>query len=791
MSSGAAQQPSGTGALDGIRVVDVTASLSGAYATRLLADLGASVFRVPNTRALSRRLQSREVADWIPGLHHVINARKELITFTVGTPDDAALRELVWSCDVVVEDVGLFDGSSSLLSWAEARERNPGIVAVTVTPFGSTGPYAERPSSDLTQWALSGLAWASPGVPDTAADLENEPPLAPTGVSVPSIVAGTVTAAAVLATLASKDQNARRVEVSELEALVALNYHPIAQFEYLGRMWPRGPNIIARQPNCYIPCGDGWLVLVAMSPRHWGALVEAMGSPDWAAGEAFVDAPTRAANWDALESLIIEWTTGRTGREITRDLQSRGLPVYWSATLAEAMNSHQVAARGFLRSVSSSDRNPAAYPGLPFITTQPEASRPRTALGQPGPRDPRLPLEGVRVLDFGQYIAVPFAAKWLAALGADVTQVESRQNPFDYRTTPPFADGIGGLNRAAGYNVLNAGKRSIALNLRTEEGRDIAARLAASSDVVMENFSTGAMGAWGLGYDALSASNPALVYVSVGAFGRTGPLKAYGGLHSIVNAFCGLADVTGYADGHPRILGSYFPDVVTGTYAVLATLAALHERERAGMGQYIDLAMTECLMTLLMEPILRLSRDGETPVRDGNHHPLHAPHNVYACEGVDQWIAVSVLTDDHWRGLCRALGCNEWAADARLASQSGRKAFERQLDEAIADWAAQRSKREAADLLLREGVPAAPVLDPSEIVADEHLRTARAFISEFEHPEVGPRAGAGIPWRIDGMETGRRLAAPLVGQYTSEILRERLDLSNDEISRLDAAGVFN
>ena len=728
----------------------------------------------------------------MPGLHHVINAGKETISLAVGTPEgDAGLRELVASCDVVVEDVGLFDGSPPPLPWAEAGERSPGLVAVTVSPFGSTGPYAKRPSSDLTQWALSGLAWASPGVPDTVTDLPNEPPLAPTGVSVPSIATGVVAAGAALATLASEDRKARRVEVSELEALVALNYHPIAQFEYLRQLWPRGPNIIARQPNCYIPCEDGWLVLVAMSPRHWASLVDAMGRPEWAAGEAFKDAPSRAANWDALESLIVEWTSRRPGHEITRDLQSRGLPVYWSATLAEAVNSDQVVSRGFLRTTSGTDQKPTVYPGLPFGVIRSASPRLGGKTTRHTARSSKLPLEGLRVLDFGQYIAVPFAAKWMAALGADVIQVESRQNPFDYRTTPPFADGVAGLNRAAGYNVLNAGKRSVSLNLRTEDGRGIASQLAASSDVVMENFSTGMMDAWGLGYGALKERNAELIYTSVGAFGRTGPLSAYGGLHSIVNAFSGLADVTGYTGGHPRILGSYFPDVVTGIYAVLATLAALRERDRTGEGQYIDLAMTECLMTLLTEPILSLTRDGQSPVRDGNHHPAHAPHNVYPCEGVDQWVAVSVLTDDQWAGLCRALGRADWAADGRLSSVSGRKAFEHHLDPAISEWAGRRSKQKAAGALLSEGVPAAPVLDPSEVAADEHLQGSRGFIAAFEHPEVGPRLGAGIPWRVDGEEVGRRSPAPLAGRYTLEVLRERLHLSDDDISRLDAAGVFS
>jgi crotonobetainyl-CoA:carnitine CoA-transferase CaiB-like acyl-CoA transferase len=743
------------------------------------------------------RLSGREVADWAPGLHHVINAGKESLDLDVETASGVAdLRGLAETSQLIIEDVGILDGDGAPLPWAVAADANPSLIAVSVTPFGATGPYAKLPSSDLIQWARSGLAWASPGVPDTAADLSNEPPLAPTGISAPSFVSGAATAVAALSILGRADEKAVRVEVSELEVLVALNYHPVAQFEYLQRLWPRGPNIIARQPNCYVPCKDGWLVLVAMSPRHWGELVKAMGSPSWAVSEAFEDAPNRAANWDALEPLITEWTSERTGRDITEELQGRGLPVYWSATLADAINSEQVAAREFMRTAKDSDGQPISYPGLPFELS----ASPRSNVRSPRPGtdnvdgarlpkgDPKLPLEGVRVLDFGQYIAVPFAAKWLAALGADVVQVESRHNPFDYRNTPPFADGVAGMNRAAGYNVLNAGKRSVALNLQMEEARDVARRLADGCDVVMENYSTGMMDRWGLGYEQLRVRNPGLVYTSVAAFGRTGPLKNYGGLHSIVNAFSGLADVTGYQGGHPRILGSYFPDVVTGTYAVLATLAALQERDRSGEGQYIDLAMTECLMTLLPEPILTLTRDGRSPVRDGNHHPSHTPHNVYACEGNDQWVAVSVMTDTQWAGMCRALDRADWAVDARFASPAGRKLFEAQLDAAIAAWTSERSKNAAAAALVAEGVPAAAVVDPSELVSDEHLATERSFLTAFDHPEVGPRVAAGIPWRVNGQSTGRRNPAPLVGQYTVEVLRERLSLPGEEIARLAAAG---
>ena len=803
------------GPLTDLRIVDVTATLAGAYSTRLLADLGAEVLRPSGARSLHRKLHAdRQVADWDPGLHHVLNDGKSPIALDLETDEGLqGLRDLLADARLLIEDVGLLDVDGTPMKWRDLHSLHPRLTVVSLSPFGASGPYASYPASDLTLWAWSGMAWTTPGIPDTPTDLPSEPPLAPTGVSVPSVIAGAVSAVSVLATLLNDGpQEGTRIEVSALEALVALNYHPVGQYEYLRRLGARGPNIIARQPNCYIPCKDGWIVLVAMSPQHWDGLLEAMGSPDWAQAEDFSDAPLRAANWDALSVLITEWTTARTGRKITEMLQARGLPVYWSASLKEALSSKQVAARSFLRHTTDSQGRDISFPGIPFILSDfprsseaekgpvpgsspsdSPAEEPEDPQRRPSPdATPHLPLRGVRVIDFGQYIAAPFSARWLAALGAEVIQVESRHNPFDYRSVPPFADDKRGLNRAAGYNILNAGKRNLSLNLKSEQGREIAKRIALQSDILIENYSTGTMERWGLGYADLSALNPRLIYTSIAAFGRTGPLKDYGGLHSIVNAFSGLADVTGYADdegdGQPRLLGSYFPDVVSATYATLGTLAALHHRDRTGRGQYVDLAMTECLMTLLLEPVLALATGGYAPRRDGSHHPYHSPHNVYPCEGNDQWVAIAVRTDDEWRALCQTLG-SHLSNDSRFATPADRKANESALDEAMTIWTRRRAKHEAAAALLRAGVPAAPVLDPRELVNDSHLGDRNAIVP-VDHPEVGARRAAAIPWRINDVVAGVQRPAPLVDQHTSAILTTLLGLSAKEIAELAEAGVL-
>ena len=796
-----------SGPLSHLRVIDVTASFAGAYAARLLGELGADVDRVRRMRNLYTRLKGREMPEWDPLLHRALNANKAHHSETdASTVTPESLLAALDGQDILLEDVSIFDGDNPFLDWDAVHARYPHLTVVSVTPYGADGPLANLPPSDLATWALSGMAWTTPGPPDTTYDLPNEPPLMPTGASVPSLMAGAVSVVATLATLYADGQGGNgagpgvtgtRIEISELEAVTALNYHPVLQREYLERVLDRGPNILARQPNCYIECKDGWIVIVAMGARHWEQFAEVIGSPEWAYTEDFGDGTNRAMNWDALSVLMTNWTMELTGKEITEALQARNIPAFWSTTLDQVLTHEHVAARRFVRKLVTQDGQEIPFTGAPFILTgyprneqgKPEAADtvPTPANGATAPHvgsTPRRPLEGIRVVDFGQYIAIPYCAKWLAALGADVIQVESRENPADFRNSPPFANEIPGMNRAGAYNTLSMGKRAIPINLRTEEGRGVARQLCATADIVLENFSTGLMERWGLGYNDIAPLNPRIIYTSVAAFGRSGPLKDYSGLHSIINAFCGLTDVTGYKDGHQRLLGSYFPDVVSATYATMATLTALHDRRRTGQGHHVDVAMTEAMMTLITEPMVARAVGNYQPIRDGSHHPLHAPHNIYPAAGDDQWIAIAARTESEWAGLCSAI--EGLANDARFANPESRKQNEAVLDEIISAWTATRDKYAIADQLAAAGVSAAPVLNPLEVVEHPHPQ-ARQFFASVDHPEAGPRRTANVPWRVDGEYAGELRRAPLLNEHTETILSEILGINQEETKELVTA----
>lgn len=812
---------SSVGPLEGLTVLEVTERVSGAYCGKLLADMGADVIKVEPPMGDSARLWG-PFPDDVPdpeasGLFLHLNTNKRGITVDVQTEEGShLLRRLVRDVDLLVEDVRLLE---RCLSVEELHRVNPELTVTSITPFGLRGPYSYYKGNELVLFNWSGFAYTTPGLPDTPMDLDREPPLKP-GVHLVGFSAGVAAAVASLLASRARPGQGHHAEVSEHEVMACLNYWQVAQYSYLQRVLPRGPHFTVQMPNCYIPCKDGWVVIIAMVPQHWAKLKEVMGNPEWAEMDIFDDGTLRAANWDALEVLLLEWTMQYTGREICEMLQPRGVASYWALTVKEAAESEQTLAREFLMEGTTPSGRPFQAPKLPFrFGDMPwQLRRPAPSLGQhnqevlgalpelpkeglasemqgdvsagtgEGETAGRLPLEGVRVVDFGQYIAVPFAAQFLAWTGADVIQVESIHQPFRGRTFVPFADGVPGPNRAALFNALGTSKRCLSLNMSHPRAQELARQLIVKSDVVMDQFSTGLMERWGLGYDELRRIKPEIIMLSLGAFGRTGPMKQFTGLSSVINLSSGLADVTGYEGGHPRILGSYFPDVMSGTDAALAVVAALRHRDLTGQGQYIDQSMVESLMAHLAEPILDLTMNGREPSRMGNHHPRIAPHNTYRCNGNDSWVAITAETEDEWRTLCQVMGRPESISDPRFIDNAARKRNEQELDAVIETWTLAQDKHEVAHRLQQAGVPSAPSVSPKELVEDPHLNV-QGFFVPIDHPEVGVRQHVGAPWRISGMASPHYQPAPLMGAYDQLILEELLGLSAEEVRTLIEEGV--
>ncbi|MFN8557261.1 MAG: CoA transferase [Dehalococcoidia bacterium] len=340
------------------------------------------------------------------------------------------------------------------------------------------------------------------------------------------------------------------------------------------------------------------------------------------------------------------------------------------------------------------------------------------------------------------------------------------------------------------YNQYNQGKRSLTLNLKHPRGLDLARDLVRRADVVVDNFSAGALERMGLGPATLRAIKPDLVQISMAGHGQTGPIAPYVAYGPTQVPMIGLASLTGYPGDVPREVGISYGDPNGGLHAALAVLAALHHRDRTGEGQYIDMSQWEAALPLVCEGLLTYQMAGAQPPRMGNRDQFEAPQGVFRCAGDDAWVALSCWSDAEWRALAAAIDRADLRDDPTLATAAGRKEREEEIEAAIEAWTAQRTKAAAAGVLQSAGVPAAPVFTTADVTHSPDL-AARDYWVELPHPEVGARRHAGIPWRFSGTPLRVRGPAPTMGQHTDAVLRETLGLPDAAIAALRAEGALD
>lgn len=824
MSIDVKQDKTESGPLNGLRVIDLGDGTAGPFCAKLLGDFGAEVIKIESQGGDSTRLRGPFAEDRpdpeASGLFHYLNTNKYGVVLDLEDAHAlATFYNLLAKADVLVTNLPTERLSKANLTPAALRLRHPHLIITSISPFGSDGPWAAMRGDELVTYAMGGMAYGTPGMPDAADDLLSEPPLHPS-CYVAETLAGLIAATATLSALENRHHtgNGCHVELSQHAAVAALQHRDLTNFAYMDGTFNRllNPVSIGRMPNFYLPCKDGFATIAAPMEIHWQRLLQAMGHPDWAKTAEFSTSNARTANWTELRRHLVEWTMTVTGDELYALACESQLPIFPFYSVRKLVDSPQVAARGSVVEFMLGER-PARMPAAPLqMKGSPWALRrpaPRkgehtdyivkqwTALGAParattappsnaesGDKQ-RLPLAGLKVLDLGQFIAIPFCTLWLAWLGAEVIVVETRKR-MTSRTAPPFAPGMEGNPNASAYcNLLNSSKKSITVDLTTEAGCDLVRRLASVVDVMVDNFSTGVLEKMGLDYATISAQNPRLIAVSCGAFGRSGPMKNARGLHSAVNLFSGVADVTGYAGGHPRILGSVLPDPLSGTYANFAVQAALHHRHRTGRGQFIDLAMYEAMLSLIPEAVIDYSLNNRDPRRAGNQDPIKAPHGIYRCRQEGSWVAISVDGDADWRAMCTAAGHPEWHQDPRFVGVAARQAHVDLLDQMVSAWTHGLDVDQVTQALQDVGVAAGPVLRCDQLVDDIRLK-ARGTVITTDHPDVGLRRQLGLPWRMDSAATNYS-RAPLLGEHSRDLLSSLIGLDQAQFDRLEADGVLS
>jgi len=400
----------------------------------------------------------------------------------------------------------------------------------------------------------------------------------------------------------------------------------------------------------------------------------------------------------------------------------------------------------------------------------------------------KLPLEGIRVIDFTAVWAGPHVTQWLAVMGAEVIKIESRLRPDMIRAYWNLQSTGHSINSE--FAEFNYGKKGCTLNMTQPRAREIVRELVGISDIVTENFGGAVMDRWGLGYAELAALKPDIIMYAGSGFGRTGPYKEFPAFAGIAEAFAGLCHLNGYPGGDPRPMATFgYADVTSAEHGALAILAALHHREETGEGQYIDLSMTEVVSSLLFEPIMDYTMNGRVQDRQGNRDSVMAPHGCYRCRGDDEWVAIAVSSDEEWRAFCDAMGNPAWTSDERFRDTIGRWRNQDELDALIGDWTRDYAHYEVAEMLQRVGVMAGPSLKMEEVIQDPHLKE-RGFHLEVDHPGLGTWCLAALPWKLSDVPPGNYEHAPELGEHNDYVFGELLSMSAEEIARLEEEQVI-
>jgi len=804
------------GALDGLRVLECGDFVAAPFAASILGHLGADVVKIEPPEGDSNRRRGPyphgKPDPETGGLHLFLDQTKRSVVLDLETPAEReTLMKMAAGADLVLASGPAPVIQRRGLTYDALSTANPALVVTTVTPFGLTGADREEGVAmrELCDLAASGWLSVSPGALEDPA----LPPLKPFGQQA-HFQAGLHAAIASLGALRERDRSGlgQHVDVSVQAAIAAQLESALAHYLYGGRVASRlGTRILG--PWGMIRLADGQLFVVAVTEDEWKRLVDFLGQPEWASSPLFADRLVRATNNDALLALIEGELADRTVLETFSAMQERRIPCAPVSEMGQLLRNEHLRARGHFVEQDHPRAGRWVYPGAQwkFSATpwQPGSPAPllgsesaenvisgwtprqRPASAEPGAR--RLPLEGVRVIDFTWVWAGPMATLQLAHLGADVIRVESTTRMDTVRMLPPFWREQPGPNRSGYFNQYSQGKRSVTLNLKHEAGLAIAYDLIRHADVVTDNFSGGAMQRMGLGYDQLRQIKPDIIQISMAGLGQTGPLSRFLLYGPTQVPMIGLASLTGYPGGNPREVGISYGDPNGGLHAALAVLAALRHRERTGEGQYIDMSQWEAAMPLVVEGLLAYQMYGEQPPRLGNRDLFEAPQGVFRCTGEDAWVAIACWSDEEWRNLATCLGRADLRDDPALATREGRKAREEELEAAIAAWTSTLSPTEAATRLRAAGVPAREVYTTADIANDPLLEERgywTVFGDRLPHPECNGARHAGIAWRFSGTPLRVRRAAPALGQHTEELLREMLGKSDEEIARLREAGVF-
>ncbi|WP_216896870.1 CaiB/BaiF CoA-transferase family protein [Nocardia alni] len=736
-----------------LRVLDLGDELAYQGA-RLLVGLGAEVVRVDSDEGIDPAAR----AHWHAGKRWVR-----------GDLDDLAGR-----ADVVLESGPVVSLRGVL---PDGTSRWPHAVHVVLTPFGLTGPRRDWQADDLVLASAGGMTWLG-----GHADRQPKAPPREQAMQVAGVHAAI---AALLGVLAGGGQ---LIDVSAQEAVAATLETAAISWIHAGRYPVRNGGVYDHVAHRIFEAADGYVAGgYSGSERMWTDLLAWLAESGEAAdllGERWRDPVVRWQGRPHVDDVVARFVAERKAGEIAEQGRARSLP--WAEVMppSRLLDNPQLRSRNFFITIPGVGQDagfPWDAPGLPrpvVLAPLLEAADVWATPTSPRPsRGGARALDGVRVLDLTWVLAGPYATKQLAEHGAEVIKIESKHRHDPTRFAPSMRLRPGAGPDDSGYFLnFNRNKRSVALNLRTEEGQRLLRELSAHCDVVVENFSPGVLSKWGMDYASLRERNPGVILVSMSGVGQSGPWRTAVTFADTLAAMSGLSSETADPGEPPQGLTFGLGDMVAANAAVLATLDLLIR----GHGGHVDLSQLEAMAATMGPAVLDRRRSDYRTAERPNRSDSGVPRGVYPCAGQDRWIAISVRTEAQWQVL-RGL--------AGLPSPPDRRAAEDAIDAALAAWTCGQDAHELATRLQAVGVPAASVATGRDLVeADEHL-AARGFYPVLDHPIAGPVRHEGIVPRLSATPGALTAPAPLLGQDTAAVLRELLGLDEKHVAALEADGV--
>jgi crotonobetainyl-CoA:carnitine CoA-transferase CaiB-like acyl-CoA transferase len=781
---------------DDLRILDLSSNIAGPYASKLYLDAGAQVTKIeePGGDPMRRWTASQQdlAADEPSPLFQYLNAGKRSIVLDPRDAQDRARFDaFAERADIVIEDWGAEGLEARGLSPESWLEANPRLSVVRISPWGQLGPWAHRAANDFTLQAATGSIEYR-GLPD------REPVAA--GGRLGDWIAGSFAAVSALASWRSARQTGEGhvVDLSSFEAMIqCLTVFGDLGSQFFGGLIPRSVEIPSIEPT-----SDGYVGVCTLTGQQWTDFCAMMGQQELAKDPRFLEGRERMEQIDFIQGLIQSWTRERTTNEIIELCEILRIPVTPIGNGRDLPDFDHMVAREIFQRTPGGFLQPRAPWRLETTRPAPIGATPlldenreqllRSLEKSPPIRDTPLggsdlPFASLHVVDLTAFWAGPYTTSILSDFGADVIKVESIQRPDGMR----FAGSVRNETLWEWSHVFhgaNPGKRDITLRLDHEHGVELLKRLIADADIVIENFSARVMPAFGLDEETVKTLNPRVIFVRMPAFGLDGPWRDRAGFAMTVEQVSGLAWMTGYEDMPLVIRGACDP--LGSAHTVFAIGLALEERRRTGHGQVVEVALVEPALAVAAEQVIEYSAYGVLLGRSANAMPHAAPQGLFETSAESQRVAVSVSTDDEWRGLCRVLEAEDWRLDDELSTHKGRLAAHDMLMLRLSAWIRTRSRDEVLRALLAEGVPATASVNNHALMPNPQL-TARGFFQTLKHAFTGETRYPAFPAIFSGFERDLHQGPPpTLGQHNREVLQGELGLDKAEFERLEAEGII-